>query len=130
MFSAAATTFSDGVFAVVVCNGEASAKDVSRLQQIRECIRTIEKSKLKEDIQAHRQRKLLMRHDRQTYLDEAALRETEILQELDRERVAEMEKEMERQKLLEIERPKTRELRYNLDMEKEKQVQGNLKPMA
>ncbi|CAL5195355.1 unnamed protein product [Lathyrus oleraceus] len=103
-----------------------SGKDVSRLEQIRECIRTIEKSKLKEDILARRQKKLLMRHDRQKYLEEAVLREAEILQELDRERVAEMEKEMERQKLLEIERAKTRELRHNLDMEKEKQAQREL----
>lgn len=43
-----------------------------------------EKSKLKEDILARRQKKLLMRHDRQKYLEEAALREAEILQELDR----------------------------------------------
>ncbi|MCH85822.1 hypothetical protein A2U01_0006673, partial [Trifolium medium] len=61
-----------------------SGKDVSRLQQIRECIRTLEKSKLKEDILARRQKKLLIRHDRQKYLEEAALREAEILQELDR----------------------------------------------
>ncbi|XP_013443976.2 uncharacterized protein [Medicago truncatula] len=103
-----------------------SGKDVSRLQQIRECIRTLEKSKLKEDILARRQKKLLMRHDRQKYLEEAALREAEILQELDREKAAEMEKEMERQKLLEIERAKTRELRHNLDMEKERQTQRDL----
>ncbi|GAU36316.1 hypothetical protein TSUD_353610 [Trifolium subterraneum] len=103
-----------------------SRKDVPRLQQIRECIRTLEKSKLKEDILARRQKKLLIRHDRQKYLEEAALREAEILQELDRERVAEMEKEMDRQKLLEIERAKTRELRHNLDMEKERQTQREL----
>jgi hypothetical protein len=46
-----------------------------------------------------------------------------IVQNINRERVAEMEKEMERQKLLEIERAKTRELRHNLDMEKERQTQ-------
>ncbi|XP_004510166.1 uncharacterized protein [Cicer arietinum] len=103
-----------------------SGKDVSRLQQIKECIRTLEKSKIKEDILVRRQKKLLMRYDRKKYLEEAALREAEILQELDRERVAEMEKEMERQKLLEIERAKTRELRHNLDMEKERQTQREL----
>ncbi|KAK2405981.1 hypothetical protein QL285_041771 [Trifolium repens] len=109
-----------------ITSSPSSGKDVSRLQQIRECIRTLEKSKLKEDILARRQKKLLIRHDRQKYLEEAALREAEILQELDRERVAEMEKEMERQKLLEIERAKTRELRHNLDMEKERQTQREL----
>ncbi|KAK7285495.1 hypothetical protein RJT34_20268 [Clitoria ternatea] len=101
-------------------------KDVSRLQQIRECIRSLEKSKLKEDIVARRQKKLLMRHARQKHLEEAALREAEHLQELDRERTAEMEKELERQRLLEIERAKTRELRHNLDMEKERQTQREL----
>ncbi|CAJ1948826.1 unnamed protein product [Sphenostylis stenocarpa] len=101
-------------------------KDVSRLQQIREHIRSVEKSKLKEDIIARRQKKLLMRHDLQKHLEEAALREAELLQELDRERTAEMEKELERQRLLELERAKTKELRHNLDMEKEKQTQREL----
>ncbi|KAL3027980.1 hypothetical protein AAZX31_03G087700 [Glycine max] len=101
-------------------------KDVSRLQQIRECIRSLEKSKLKEDIIARRQKKLLMRHARQKHLEEAALREADLLQELDRERTAEMEKELERQRLLEIERAKTKELRHNLDMEKERQTQREL----
>ncbi|KAG5054706.1 hypothetical protein JHK85_007216 [Glycine max] len=103
-------------------------KDVSRLQQIRECIRSLEKSKLKEDIIARRQKKLLMRHARQKHLEEAALREADLLQELDRERTAEMEKELERQRLLEIERAKTKELRHNLDMEKERQTQEVLMP--
>ncbi|KAG5009705.1 hypothetical protein GYH30_018179 [Glycine max] len=101
-------------------------KDVSRLQQIRECIRSLEKSKLKEDIIARRQKKLLMRHARQKHLEEASLREADLLQELDRERTAEMEKELERQRLLEIERAKTKELRHNLDMEKERQTQREL----
>ena len=43
-----------------------------------------EKSKLKEDIIARRQKKLLMRHARQKHLEEAALREADLLQELDR----------------------------------------------
>ncbi|XP_061338809.1 uncharacterized protein LOC133285568 isoform X2 [Gastrolobium bilobum] len=103
-----------------------SRKDVSRLQQIRECIISLEKSKLKEDIVARRQKKLLMRHARQKYLEEAALREAELLQELDRERAAETEKELERQRSLEIERAKTRELRHSLDMEKERQTQREL----
>ncbi|KAJ1399405.1 hypothetical protein SESBI_30339 [Sesbania bispinosa] len=90
-------------------------KDVSRIQQIRECIRSLYSSR--------RQKKLFMRHGRQKYLEEAALREAELLQELDRERVAEREKELERQRLLEVERAKTRELRHNLDMEKERQTQ-------
>lgn len=43
-----------------------------------------EKSKLKEDIAARRQKKLLMRQARQKHLEEVALREAELLQELDR----------------------------------------------
>ena len=43
-----------------------------------------EKSKLQEEIAARRQRKLLMRHTRKKYLEEAAVREAELLQELDR----------------------------------------------
>lgn len=43
-----------------------------------------EKCKLREDIVGRRQRKLLMRHTRQKYLEEAAVREAELLQELDR----------------------------------------------
>ncbi|XP_068470869.1 uncharacterized protein [Phaseolus vulgaris] len=101
-------------------------KDVSRLQQIRECIRSLEKSKIKEDIVARRQKKLLMRHARQKHLEEAVLREADLLQELDRERTVEMEKDLERQRLLEIERAKTKELRHNLDMEKERQTQREL----
>lgn len=101
-------------------------KDDSRLNQIKESIRSLEKSKLREDIATRRQRKLLMRHTRQKYLEEAAVREAELLQELDRERTTEAEKEIERQRLLELERAKTRELRHNLDMEKEKQTQREL----
>ncbi|KAI4356168.1 hypothetical protein L6164_000211 [Bauhinia variegata] len=100
-----------------------SGKDDSRLQEIRDSILSLEKSKLKEDIVARRQKKLLMRQARKRYLEEAALREAELMQELDRERAAEMEKELERQRLLELERAKTRELRHNLDMEKERQTQ-------
>ena len=43
-----------------------------------------EKSKLREEIVARRQKKLLMRHARQKYLEEAALHEAELLQQLDR----------------------------------------------
>jgi len=43
-----------------------------------------EKSKIKEDIVARRQKKLLMRHARQKHLEEAVLREADLLQELDR----------------------------------------------
>ncbi|KAJ0080340.1 hypothetical protein Patl1_23662 [Pistacia atlantica] len=102
----------------------AFVKDDNRLQQIKNRILSLEKSKLREDIVAHRQKKLLMRRDRQKYLEEAALREAELLQELDRERTAEVEKEIERQRLLELERAKSRELRHNLDMEKERQTQA------
>lgn len=43
-----------------------------------------EKAKLKEEIVARRQKKLLVRQARQKYLEEVALREAELLQELDR----------------------------------------------
>ncbi|XP_022147021.1 uncharacterized protein LOC111016058 isoform X2 [Momordica charantia] len=98
----------------------------SRLQQIKNSICSIEKSKLQEEIAARRQKRLLMRQARHKYLEDAALHEAELLQELDRERTIEMEKEIERQRLLELERAKTRELRYNLDMEKERQMQREL----
>ncbi|OMO93100.1 Tubulin binding cofactor A [Corchorus capsularis] len=101
-------------------------KDENRLQQIKDCIHSLEKTKLREDIVARRQQKILMRRSRQKHLEEAALREAELLQELDRERTAEAEKEIERQRLLELERAKTRELRHNLDMEKERQTQREL----
>ncbi|XP_058225121.1 uncharacterized protein LOC131334217 isoform X2 [Rhododendron vialii] len=102
------------------------AKDDDRLQKIKDSIRSLEKSKLKEEIIARRQKKLLIRRARQKYLEEAALREAELLQELDSERTIEVEREVERQKLLELERAKTRELRHQLDMEKEKQSQREL----
>ncbi|XP_048331486.2 uncharacterized protein LOC107428748 isoform X1 [Ziziphus jujuba] len=105
---------------------DSTVKHETRLQQIKECINTLEKSKLREDIAARRQKKLLMRHDRQKYLEEVAVREAELVQELDRERAAETEREIERQRLLELERAKTRELRHNLDMEKERQAQREL----
>ncbi|KAJ4952696.1 hypothetical protein NE237_029528 [Protea cynaroides] len=101
-------------------------KDGYRLQQIKDQIRFIEKSRVREEIVARRQKKLIVRHARQKYLEEAALREAELLQELDRDRTSEMEREIERQRLLEIERAKTRELRHNLDMEKERQTQREL----
>ncbi|XP_021735575.1 uncharacterized protein LOC110702196 isoform X2 [Chenopodium quinoa] len=102
------------------------AKDGHRLQQIKDGIRSIEKSRIKEEIIERRQKKLLLRHRRQKYLEEAALREAERLQELDRQRTSEMEKDIERQRMLELERAKTNELRYNLDLEKEKQTQKEL----
>lgn len=43
-----------------------------------------EKAKLREDLVARRQMKILMWRDRQKYLEEKALREAELLQELDR----------------------------------------------
>ncbi|XP_037492516.1 uncharacterized protein LOC105632528 isoform X3 [Jatropha curcas] len=101
----------------------ASAKHDSRLQEIKDRIHSLDKSKLQEEIIARRQKKQLMRRARQKYLEEATLREEELLRELDRERTAEAEKEIERQRLLELERAKTRELRHNLDMEKERQTQ-------
>ncbi|CAK9144813.1 unnamed protein product [Ilex paraguariensis] len=101
-------------------------KDDNRLQQIKDGIRSLEKAKLQEEIIARRQKKLLARCTRQKYLEETALREAELLQELDRERTAEVEREVERQRLLELERAKTRELQHNLEMEKEKQTQREL----
>ncbi|XP_077238411.1 uncharacterized protein LOC143879740 isoform X3 [Tasmannia lanceolata] len=100
--------------------------DDNRLQQIKDGIRSLEKSKLREEIAARRQKKLLVRRDRQIFLEEAALRETELLKDLDRERTSEVEREIERQRLLELERAKTRELRYNLDIERERQTQREL----
>ncbi|WCJ27693.1 hypothetical protein M5689_009419 [Euphorbia peplus] len=104
----------------------ASGKHDSRLQEVKYHINTLEKAKLQEHIIARRQRKLLMKSARQKYLEEAALREEELLREVDRERTAEVEKEIERQRLLELERAKTRELRHNLEMEKERQTQREL----
>lgn len=43
-----------------------------------------EKTKLREGVVARRQKKLMMRSARQKYLEEAALREAELLQDLDR----------------------------------------------
>ncbi|GAV65319.1 hypothetical protein CFOL_v3_08834 [Cephalotus follicularis] len=103
-----------------------SVKDDNRLQQIKDCIRSLDRSKLRQDIVSRRQKKHLLRRARQKSIEEAALREAELLQELDRDRAAEVEKEIERQRLLELERAKTRELRHNLDMEKERQVQREL----
>ncbi|XP_068635229.1 uncharacterized protein [Aristolochia californica] len=98
----------------------------NRLEQIKDTIHSLEKSKLREEIAARRQKKLLERCARQKYLEEAALRETELLKELDRERTSLSEQEIERQRLLDLERAKTRELRYNLDMERERQTQREL----
>lgn len=97
-----------------------------RLQQIRENIRSLERSRLKEEITARRQKKLLLRHAREKYLEETCSRETELMQELDRERALEMEREVERQRQLDIERAKSRELQFNIDLEKEKQTQREL----
>uniref|UniRef100_A0A0E0P617 Uncharacterized protein n=1 Tax=Oryza rufipogon TaxID=4529 RepID=A0A0E0P617_ORYRU len=95
-----------------------------QLQQIQEDIR--ERSKLREEIIARRQKKLLIRHTREKYLEETSSREMELLQELDRERAHEMEREIERQRQLDLERVKSRELQFNLDMEREKQTQREL----
>ncbi|CAI9764942.1 unnamed protein product [Fraxinus pennsylvanica] len=98
----------------------------NRVQQIKDGITHLEKEKLKKEIVARRQQKLLVRRVRQQFLEEAAVREAELLQKLDSERTNEVESELERQRLLELERAKTRELRHNLDMEKEKQTQREL----
>ncbi|KAL8255124.1 hypothetical protein R6Q59_033345 [Mikania micrantha] len=101
-------------------------KEDKRLKEIKDEIESFEKTKLKEEIVARRQKKMLVRRAREKYLEEISLHETELLQELDRERAAEMENEIERQKLLVAERAKTSELQYNLDMEKEKRTQREL----
>uniref|UniRef100_A0A452YRN4 Uncharacterized protein n=2 Tax=Aegilops tauschii subsp. strangulata TaxID=200361 RepID=A0A452YRN4_AEGTS len=97
-----------------------------QLQQIREDIRSLERSKLREEIIARRQKKLLIRHTREKYLEETSCKEMELMQELDRERTLEMERDIERQRQLDLERVKSRELQYNLDMEREKQTQREL----
>ncbi|GAY43149.1 hypothetical protein CUMW_072300 [Citrus unshiu] len=99
---------------------DAFVEDRNRLQQIKDSILSLEKSKLREEIVARRQKKLLIRHARQKYLEEAALREEQLLQELDRERTAEMEKEIERQRMLELE---CRELQRELE-----QAESGLRP--
>ncbi|KAK9070642.1 hypothetical protein SSX86_011044 [Deinandra increscens subsp. villosa] len=101
-------------------------KEDKRLQEIKDEIESLEKAKLKEEIVARRQKKLLVRRARQKYLEEIALHEAELLQDLDRERAAEMENEIERQKMLAVERAKTSELQHNLDMEKEKRTQREI----
>ncbi|KAL2892701.1 30S ribosomal protein S14 [Bienertia sinuspersici] len=101
-------------------------KDGQRLQQIKDGIRSLEKSRIKEDIIERRKKKLSLRHRRQKYLEEVALQEAKLLEELDRQRTSEVEKEIERQRMLELERAKTNELRYNLDLEKEKQTQREI----
>ncbi|XP_072956255.1 uncharacterized protein [Typha angustifolia] len=107
-------------------NYKVDIKANDRLQQIKDNIRSLERSKLKEEIIVRRQKKLLIKHARQKYLEEANSREMELLQELDRERAREMERELERQRQLELERAKTRELQFNLDLEREKQTQRDL----
>lgn len=107
-------------------NAPYDKKDGSRLQKIKDDIQSLERSKLREEIAARRQKKLLMRRARQKCLEEAASREMELLQEIDRERTAEMERTIERQRQLELERAKTRELQFNLDVERERQTQRDL----
>ncbi|KAJ0989796.1 hypothetical protein J5N97_008152 [Dioscorea zingiberensis] len=101
-------------------------KDDNRLQKIKEDIRSLEKSKIREEVVGRRQKKLLFRQARQKFLEETALREMTLLQDLDRERASELEREVERERSLELERAKTRELQYNLDMERERQTQRDL----
>ncbi|KAM0832697.1 hypothetical protein ACQ4PT_064731 [Festuca glaucescens] len=97
-----------------------------RLQQIRADIQSLERSRLREEIIARRQKKLLIRRTREKYLEETSSREMELMQALDRERTIEMERDIERQRQLDLERAKSRELQYNLEMEREKQTQREL----
>ncbi|XP_020597126.1 uncharacterized protein LOC110036913 isoform X2 [Phalaenopsis equestris] len=101
-------------------------KDDNRLQQIKDNIQSLERSKLKEEVAARLQKKLVMRHARQKFLEEVALKEMKLLEELDRERKQELEQEIERQRQLEHERARTRELQFELDMERERQSQREL----
>ncbi|KAJ3681587.1 hypothetical protein LUZ60_014160 [Juncus effusus] len=103
-----------------LCYKDESKKPNERLEQIKDGIKSLEKSKLREEIIMRRQKKLLMRQERQKHLEELTQRETELLQELDREKAAESEREIERKRQLELERAKTRELQFNLDLEREK----------
>lgn len=104
-----------------------SVKDVhKRLQELKVQIQNIERSETRAEIAARRERQRMARRVRQLSLEEAALREMELLQELDREKVAEAEREIERQRLLEKERSKTRELRYNLELEAERRAQRDI----
>ncbi|KAJ1694277.1 hypothetical protein LUZ63_010975 [Rhynchospora breviuscula] len=107
-------------------NKKDDRKPNERLQQIKDGIRDLERSKLKEEIMVRRQKKLLFRQARQKYLEEVTSREMELLQELDREKAAESEREIDRQRQLELERAKTRELQFNLEMEREKMSQKEL----
>ncbi|KAL8144385.1 hypothetical protein V2J09_017417 [Rumex salicifolius] len=100
--------------------------DQDRLQQIKDSIHSVEKSRIREEIIARRQKKVLLTRTRQKHLEEAALREAQLLQELDSQRILESEREVERQQTLELERAKTNELRYNLSLEKEKHAQREL----
>ncbi|XP_057857616.1 uncharacterized protein LOC131066784 isoform X2 [Cryptomeria japonica] len=94
-----------------------------RLQELRTQIRDMEHSEIRAEIAARRERERIARRTRQMTLEETALREIELLQDLDRERIAEVEREVERQKVLEKERAKTRELRHSLDLETERRTQ-------
>ncbi|CAN6487089.1 unnamed protein product [Victoria cruziana] len=97
-----------------------------RLEQLKAEVRKLEKEKLREEVAARRQKKLIARHARNQLLEAAALRESELLQDLDRERTREAEDEIERQRLLEQERAKTRQMRHNLEMEMERRTQREL----
>lgn len=101
-------------------------KDDNHLQRIKDNIRSLERSKLKEEVAVRIQKKLALRRARQIYLEELASREMELLRELDRERKNELEHEIERQRQLEFERAKTQELQFNLDIERERQIQKEL----
>ncbi|CAN6487088.1 unnamed protein product [Victoria cruziana] len=65
-----------------------------RLEQLKAEVRKLEKEKLREEVAARRQKKLIARHARNQLLEAAALRESELLQDLDsrpRERYRERE---------------------------------------
>ncbi|KAF3776715.1 hypothetical protein EJ110_NYTH47549 [Nymphaea thermarum] len=80
-----------------------SASQSRRLEQLKAEIQKLEKEKLREEVAARRQKKLVVRHARHQFLEAAALRELELLQELDRERTKEAEHEIERQRELQRE---------------------------
>ncbi|KAG6557533.1 hypothetical protein Mapa_000807 [Marchantia paleacea] len=94
-----------------------------RLKQLKTQIMAEEHAKTYAAIAARREKQRIARRDRQLALEKAAIREIELLQELDRLRAAEAERDIERQRTLEKERAKTREMRHNLELEAERRSQ-------
>ncbi|KAL3678453.1 hypothetical protein R1sor_021409 [Riccia sorocarpa] len=103
-----------------------SSDPKERLKQLKAQIMAEDHAKTYAAIAARREKQRIARRNRQLFLEKAALRENDLLQELDRERAAEAEREIERQRILEKERAKTREMRHNVDIEAERRTQREL----